>query len=131
MVSVASTLFQLSRMEHACHELQPRSCALESGRHGAAFAVEAKPLLRRRRCRKESKGTFRALCTFLDLRTSQHVFLERSHTANVLSVEYINICLCCKSKNKHWLFLHAFVCNGQQIFSCCFYFESNTKFIER
>ena len=53
------------------------------------------------------------------------------YTANVLSVEYADICLCSEFKNKHWLFLHAFVCNGQQMFSRCFYFESNTKFIEK
>ena len=38
-------------------------------------------------------------------------FLERSHTANVLSVEYTNVCLRSKSKKEHWLLFHAFVCN--------------------
>ena len=54
-----------------------------------------------------------------------------TYTANVLSAEYTDVCLRSKFKNKHWLFLHVFVCNGQQIFSCCFYFESNTKFTEK
>ena len=54
-----------------------------------------------------------------------------SCTANVLSAEYTDVCLRSKFNNKHWLFLHVFICNGQQIFSCCFYFESNTKFTEK
>ena len=57
------------------------------------------------------------------------MFLE--YTANVLSAEYTDVCLRSKSKNKEWLFLNVFVFNGQQIFTCCFYFESNTKFTEK
>ena len=53
------------------HKLQSRSYTLKYGRHGASFALEAKLILQRRRCRKESKGNFRALLTFLDLRTSK------------------------------------------------------------
>ena len=54
------------------------------------------------------------------------VHVRLALTANVLSAEYTDVCLRSKFKNKHWLFLHIFVCNGQQLDSCCFYFASNT-----
>ena len=50
-----------------------------------------------------------------------------AYTANVLSIEYTDVYLYSKVKNKHWLFLHVFVCNGQQLFSRYFYFASNMK----
>ena len=58
-------------------------------------------------------------------------FTDATYTANVLSVEYTDVCLRSKFKNKHWLLLHLFVCNGQQLFSSCFYFASNTKSTEK
>ena len=39
---------------------------------------------------------------------------QGNYTANVLSVEYTDVCLRSKFKNKHLLSLHLFVCNGQQ-----------------
>ena len=53
------------------------------------------------------------------------------YTANVLSAEYTDVCLRSKFKNKPWLILHVFLCNGQQNFSCCSYFDLNTKFTEK
>ena len=54
-------------------------------------------------------------------------FWKNLHTANVLSVEYTNVCLCSKFKYKHWLFLYVFICNRLQLFSCCFYTASKAK----
>ena len=54
-------------------------------------------------------------------------YQSRKHTANVLPTEYTDVCLGARFKNEHWLFLHVFFYNGQQIFSCCFYFAISTK----
>ena len=55
------------------------------------------------------------------------IFLSLLSTANVLSVEYTDVCLRSRFKNKHRWFLHVFVSNWLQLFSCCFYISSKAK----
>ena len=45
------------------------------------------------------------------------ILARRRYTANDLSVEYTDVCLRSKFKNKHWLFLRFFVCHTGQKWS--------------